>query len=157
MQCQPRRSASLSTSESLKQSRHVINLRGPWQWLDGSSTGQVGSPGFQRFQFPDELKMLSGQIDSNCLLLARDFGRPSGLTDRHRVELVINQFAGCRDVRLNDQHLDFEVEQPGLGRCDIGSLVQWRNRLRIDYEIPQVASSRPLPLQEVRIEIIETM
>lgn len=140
----------------MSETRHVINLRGPWQWAGGSSAEQVDPAAFQRFQFPDELKTLSGQTSVNRLLLKRDFGRPSGLTDENRVELVINQFAGCHDVTLNGRHLDFDLEQPGLGRCDITSQIQWRNRLRIDYEVSPANSPGPEPLHDVRVEIVES-
>jgi len=140
----------------LKESRHVINLRGPWQWSDGSPAEQVDPEAIQRFQFPDELTTLGGQTSAKRLLLTRDFGRPSGLTEDHRVELVINQFAGCRDVTLNGEHLDFDLEQPGLGRCNITSHIQWRNRLRIDYDVSPANSPRPQPLHDVRVEIVES-
>jgi hypothetical protein len=137
-------------------SKHVINLRGPWKWSEASSSHNKNVSDFQRFRFPDELAALTeGRGSLLRVLLARDFGRPSGLTDQHRVELVIDQLACCKEVVLNDEHLDFRSVEDGLGRCDIGSLIQPRNRLRIICELPQPTTTGSLVLQDVRIEICE--
>lgn len=137
-------------------SKHVINLRGPWKWSEASSSHNKNVSDFQRFRFPDELAALTELGGaSNRLLLARDFGRPSGLTDRHRVELIIDQLACCKEIVLNDEPLDFGSVEDGVGRYDIGSLIQPRNRLRIICNLPQPTTTGSLVLEDVRIEIFE--
>lgn len=145
----------------MARSRHVIRLRGPWLWHDADSAtqpsrgGTVDHAGFQRFKFPEQLPHVVRQSASGCILLARDFGIPTRLTSGHGVILAIDRCEGCRDVFLNGQPLSLATSQQGVGHCEIAACLLTRNQLKFVCEFPRPVTADALPLQEVRLEIVE--
>lgn len=135
--------------------RHVIRLRGPWEYrplartvrlADGSSQVESGElPAAGRIEVPSDWGESLGGTFCGRVAYLRRFGRPTGLSAADRVELVITRVDARAGVRLNGQALG-EIPAGGAAwRCDITARLAPRNELVIEVELPRV-TDRSLPL-----------
>ncbi len=159
-------------------SRHIIRLRGPWQYqplartirmADGSSQNESGNlPPPGRAKMPADWGESLGADFRGRVLYTRTFNRPTGLDEGQRVDLVVEQVDAFGVVSLNGQPLGEVGLSDTAPRFDITALLQPHNELRIEVELPRLtADSAPLVrpgrenlpgglIGEVRLEIFET-
>jgi hypothetical protein len=154
---------------------HIIRLRGPWQYEplartrllpDGSTITETGEvPGAGSMQMPADWNAALGSEFRGRVRYTRRFGRPRGLEDGDRVQLVLAQLDAFGAVCLNARPL--VRIPPGMldTRVDITDRLQPRNELSVEVELPRCdAASPPLPrlgrenragglVGEVRLEI----
>lgn len=157
---------------------HVIRLRGPWEYEPLARSvrreeGTVGETAIDlpppgRIQMPADWGGTLGAEFRGRVRYRRRFGRPTGLTPHERVWLVLEGVDAMGDVFFGGMRLGQVHAASGAARFDITALVQERNELVVEVELPlmdaaQEAAVRPgrqnLPgglFGEVRLEIDET-
>lgn len=141
----------------MPESRHVIQLRGPWFWRDAepadAPAGDVAKDRF-RFKFPTQLAEIVRQSRAGRVLLTRDFGLPSGLSREHVVVLAIDPCTACRETTLNGHRIACVVDDDGVGHGKVTEYLRTRNQLQLLCEFsPHPAET--VPLREVRLEIVQ--
>ncbi len=159
-----------------KQTRHIIRLRGPWEYRpltrtvrlpDGSlreTTAALPPPG--RLRIPADWGRILGADFRGRVLLTRRFGQPTGLALGDRVDLVFELVETCGAATLNGTLLGPMLSGQGCPRFDITARLQRRNELNLVVELPLDSPHSPprtrlgregLPgglLGEVRLEIL---
>jgi len=106
---------------------HRINLRGPYQVLNGDDSGDPPD----RIKLPNPWRVGFGDR-SDSVTLVRDFGCPTNLSETTRLWLVFDGVGGIGTVSLNDRSLG-EVTTDGANRFEITGQLDQRNRLTITF------------------------
>jgi beta-mannosidase len=143
---------------------HQIRLHGPWQAeiveLIDSGSNQAFANQF-RLKVPGDWSPWLGHEFLGTVRLERPFGRPTGLTVEQQVWLSIECVDFSARIWLNDVELGtHQLGSPPV-RFPVHSLLQARNRLRIEVEMPLGASRTTRAglaggiLGDVRLEICE--
>lgn len=136
---------------------HVIRLHGPWEytalartrWLtDGTSevesTGPLPAPG--RVRLPADWGPILGASFRGRVRYVRRFGCPTGLEPADQVTLVVSGVDAFGAVVLNSEPLGEVPPGTSSSRWDITPLLQQRNRLVVEIELPRIDErSAPLP------------
>ncbi len=156
-------------------SPHVIRLRGPWQYqplsrtvlLDNGSTCQQERdlPAGGTVQLPADWSTHLGQDYCGRVRYMRRFGKPTGLAQTDRVQLVFARVDAWAAVSMNDRSLGI-VPAAARDTCfDVSDRLLHRNRLVVDVEWLGPTSGPPAParadragpagglVDEVRLEI----
>ena len=155
---------------------HSIRLAGPWQltplahtcWsAEGQSVEEPGSlPEGGRTTVPSDWGELLGEDFRGQVQMQRFFHKPTGLEADDRVEVVLSGVDAMGTASLNGQLLGKILAGGEPARFEISHLLENRNCLVVNVELPQLNSeSAPLLrpanhhmtggiLGEVRLEII---
>ena len=127
---------------SSKNELHTIRLHGPWQatvvrtdqWdsaLDLDST-----PKHQKVKIPGNWNDWLGSQFRGVVGYQRSFGLPTNLSDHQEIWLVVERVNLHAEIWLNEECLgkhEFDAEP---FRLPVRSIMQARNRLRIEIELP---------------------
>jgi len=137
---------------------HVIRLRGRWKFVplartvllaDGTTSVELGSlPPAGRVQLPANWDEVLGSDFLGRVRFSRHFHRPTGLTSRHWVYLVLEKFHEFGEVKLNGRLLGSLEHTLAPHRFDITAQITQRNELAIEIELPRVTTdctSQDLP------------
>lgn len=142
---------------------HNIRLHGPWQanvvrtdeW--DSSFDLDSTPKHKKVQVPSDWNDWLGALFCGVVRYDRSFGLPTNLSEHQEIWLVIEQVNLRAVIWLNEQRLGEHEFGSDPFRVPVRSLMQARNRLRLEIEFP---SSENLGeaivggiLGEVRLEI----
>lgn len=135
---------------------HSIKLKGPWSVTLLPAEGADCAPETVTVHLPAEWRDLFGETAGRAVF-ERRFNRPTGLTDGHRVRILLRGLGGLPGVRLNDQALTVEVLGAEDSFVEITGRMSPHNLLRIEIEFdPQVHGDRPGGLwQPVLLQIEE--
>ena len=141
---------------------HSIWLHGPWQ----ASLQRVDSKPFvndvpeqMRLHIPGNWDGWLGSSFRGLVHMQRDFGLPTNLVEQQKIGLVIEEIDFRASIWLNGQNLGQHQLGDSPFRCDIRPLLQARNRLRLEIELPTDAergernSMSGGLIGEVRLEI----
>lgn len=122
---------------------HVIRLRGPWRYdvIVRAGTAvemarEAEPPTTGQMTLPDDWGDVLGNGFRGRVRFTRRFGRPSGLEPHERVWLVIGGADASGMATLNDRPLG---RVPGYclsGHFDVTELLEDRNELAVDVELP---------------------
>jgi hypothetical protein len=113
---------------------HPIKLKGPWTvCFRGLGAPSDEVPTMETVHLPADWRTLFGTV-SGTAVFERRFNRPSGLSDSHRVRIVLNDVAGLRAVRLNEGPLTLENRTDSMVAVEITGRMQPHNRLEIELQ-----------------------
>jgi hypothetical protein len=125
---------------------HVFRLRGPWEYrpvaftkllADGSIVEILGTlPPPGRQILPADWSTSLGHDFRGRAIFFRRFGKPTGMTRRDRLLLVVSRVDAFGVVAVNNQTLG-EIPPGGkLWARDVTPLLQLRNLLAIEVHLP---------------------
>lgn len=111
---------------------HSIKLKGPWSIIrrpDHASSTDETTP--ESVHLPADWRMLFGDV-AGTAVFERRFNRPTGLSEGHRVRIVLRDVAGLNHVVLNDVPLPLEHGAAGSQVVEITRRMERHNRLTIE-------------------------
>jgi len=113
---------------------HSIKLKGPWSILrrPGDAAVTDGS-GADTVQLPADWHTLFGPI-AGTAVFERRFNRPTGLSEGHRVRIILRDVTGLQQVELNEVPLSVENDAAGLQFVEITRQLEPHNRLTIELQ-----------------------
>jgi hypothetical protein len=116
------------------QNIHSIKLKGPWSMLrrPGDETVTDGSA-MDTVHLPAEWQTIFGPV-AGTAVFERRFNRPTGLSARHRVRIVLRDVTGLQQVALNEVPLSVENDAAGLQFVEITRQMEPHNRLTIELQ-----------------------
>ena len=122
--------------------RHVIRLRGPWQFLAHRSSGvSHESKGELEFEFS-----ASDLLTAISIRATRIFHRPTGLSADQRLSLAIETTGDLRErVRLNSTPLHFADASDHFQIADIKRLLRPDNVLVLEWSAENCCGTWPPP------------
>jgi len=122
-----------------------MQLKGPWkyQWIGAAnSVSEVNLAG--HIKLPDGWDNLFVQ-HSGQVRLSRRFGKPTNLEQEEAVFLIFEQTTGLVQIFLNEQRLDWTVDNQSTRACNITGLLQENNYIDADFDVAW-KTERPAPL-----------
>lgn len=145
--------------------RHLIRLRGPWRWTAvwqqaaswkrSEATEPLGSPAELTCEMPFDWTAAWGRSFRGSIRGIRRFGRPTGLSQVDRVELVIEPADVAGRVLLNDRYLAPLPPRGSSQRIDVLDDLLQRNELVLEVDVGEDDACLPRRLDfQVRLEII---
>jgi len=116
------------------QNIHSIKLKGPWTIVrrPGDATVTDGS-GADTVHLPADWQTLFGPI-AGTAVFERRFNRPTGLSEGHRVRIVLRDVSGLQHAALNDDPLSVENRAAGIQFVEITRQLEPHNRLTIELQ-----------------------
>lgn len=130
---------------------HPIRLRGPWQYQVLSQChvstgtpplakiGELPPPG--KVQMPADWESHLGSDFRGCVRYVRNFGCPTALEPHETVFLVLEGVDALGRVELNGEQLGEITLAAGTAKFEITELLQERNELVVEVELPIYASA----------------
>jgi hypothetical protein len=117
---------------------HAIKLKGPWSIIrrPGDTTSTPYSAP-ESVHLPVDWRSLFGHV-AGTAVFERRFNRPTGLTEEHRVRIVLRDVAGLHQVALNDAPLPIENGADGSQIVEITRRMESHNRLTIELQFDPV-------------------
>ncbi len=114
---------------------HLIRLRGPWKFHDGTSEGDI--------RLPCDWSRLARHAQQT-VRLCRSFHRPTGIGAGQRVFLRLTEMGACLSaVTFNDQPLPLAFAANDEVRLDVTSRLAARNRLELVVRLSPGSPCRP--------------
>jgi hypothetical protein len=132
-------------AEMEKKPDHTIRLRGPWQYAVVAQSSPKRSGANEEWveplpqgtiHIPADWSAKLGSDFCGRVRYSRNFGKPTGLEMNDHVELVCDCVDPCGCVELNGSTLGSIPLGLRATRFDITQLLQTRNQLIIDIELP---------------------
>ena len=122
--------------------RHVIHLRGPWQFLTHRSSGESHASKGEL-----GIGLSTNNLSSAISLQAtRNFHRPTGLSADQRLSLAIETTGDLRErVRLNSTPLHFADAGDHFQISDIKRLLRPDNVLVLEWSAENCCGTWPPP------------
>ena len=128
-------------------SPHIIRLHGPWQYEplaftrlgpDGESVDLPGDlPPAGTVKIPTDWSGTLGADFCGRVLYKRRFGRPSNLSARERIYLVLHKINGSATIRLNGSEVDNLKSGEAACRIEVTNLLLSHNELQIEVNLPR--------------------
>lgn len=109
---------------------HSIKLKGPWIVLRTPCETRIALPG-TTVTIPFDWRALFGAA-AGTAVFERRFNRPTGLTDEHRVRIVVREASRLQRLAVNDSSLIIEQRKDGAQLVDITRSLAPHNRLTIE-------------------------
>lgn len=124
---------------------HIIRLHGPWQYeilsvsRQDPTIDQAGLPTTGRIKMPADWGETLGRDFRGRVRYTRRFGRPTGLEAGDRVRLVVQRLDALGSITLNDGPPSTLLPGQRNWQHDVTTLLEPRNLLTIEVELPEEA------------------
>jgi hypothetical protein len=123
-----------SIMEEPKGQPYVIRIHAAWERVEVDASGAISAP--MRIMLPDENPIAES---TEFMVYTRRFNCPSGLSDKHRVDLECELLNGACTATVNKHFLS---ETDGAASIEITHLLKPHNELKFKLPSRQIESAR---------------